>query len=358
MKSLLRNGLLFSLLAPSVFIFSCNKGSEGVACFEAAQENARKLDVSFTNCSENALSHKWDFGDGSQSEEESPVHTYADPGDYTVTLEILMEEPDDNGDFTKEVSKNVTVTQPDPFASITSAQDGAMVDRSTVISLQLESFAKFPITNIKGYMFIGEEKTVIIDSTLAPTEQSIEMTITAGGLISASSANFQIIVTDARRNTLESNTITINFEDKLSAKDLSNSFIERKFHSFSSHGYDLLQSEPVKESGRMHLADNTSEDDASINKQLFTFRTDIRLYTLPTTIGVDDLTYQYGEQLINDDTWRDISSVLSAEYELGSLIMVHDPQAETWWVVEITEIKDGEPLSGAGIGFKVYDLGS
>lgn len=28
----------------------------------------------------------WTFGDGGSSEDESPVHTYADPGVYTVTL--------------------------------------------------------------------------------------------------------------------------------------------------------------------------------------------------------------------------------------------------------------------------------
>jgi PKD repeat protein len=363
MKGLLRYGLLLSLLTSILFIFSCNRdddsdSKEGVPCFEAAQQNERKLDVTFTNCSENASSYRWDFGDGSQSEVESPVHTYADPGDYTVTLEILLEEPDEDGNFTAEISKSVTVTQPDPFASISSAQDGATVDRSTPVVLKLETFAKFPVTNVKGYMIIGEEQTVIIDSTLAPTEQSIEMNINAGGLISASSASFQVFITDQKNNTLESNTITVKFEDKLTLKNLSNTFIERKFPTFASYGYDLLQSEPLKErdEDRMHIADFTPRNDPTINKQLMALKSDTRLYTLPSDIGTDDLTYQYGEELINDDSWNDISSAFFIDYEMGSLVMVQDQNAETWWVIEITEIKEGAPMTGAGVGFNVYEL--
>ncbi len=42
--------------------------------------------VIFTNTSTGALSYSWLFGDGSSSQAASPVHTYAAPGIYTVTL--------------------------------------------------------------------------------------------------------------------------------------------------------------------------------------------------------------------------------------------------------------------------------
>jgi len=35
-----------------------------------------------------ATSWAWDFGDGNTSSEQSPMHTYAEPGDYNVTLEV------------------------------------------------------------------------------------------------------------------------------------------------------------------------------------------------------------------------------------------------------------------------------
>ncbi len=44
------------------------------------------LDVAFQNQSTNAVSWQWDFGDGNQSTEQNPVHTYADFGYYPVRL--------------------------------------------------------------------------------------------------------------------------------------------------------------------------------------------------------------------------------------------------------------------------------
>ncbi|MCW3102574.1 MAG: hypothetical protein JWO09_1014 [Bacteroidetes bacterium] len=44
------------------------------------------LSVSFLNESTNAASYLWDFGDGSTSTLQDPVHVYADSGSYNVTL--------------------------------------------------------------------------------------------------------------------------------------------------------------------------------------------------------------------------------------------------------------------------------
>lgn len=42
--------------------------------------------VQFSNQSTNGTSYSWDFGDGTTSTEQNPVHTYAAGGSYTVTL--------------------------------------------------------------------------------------------------------------------------------------------------------------------------------------------------------------------------------------------------------------------------------
>lgn len=44
------------------------------------------LAVTFTNTSTGAESYSWDFGDGNSSTAESPVHTFAGAGAYTVVL--------------------------------------------------------------------------------------------------------------------------------------------------------------------------------------------------------------------------------------------------------------------------------
>ncbi len=42
--------------------------------------------ISFLNASQHAASYLWDFGDGSTSTEESPIHHYADTGEFQVSL--------------------------------------------------------------------------------------------------------------------------------------------------------------------------------------------------------------------------------------------------------------------------------
>ncbi len=47
--------------------------------------------ISFTNTSVNGDTYSWDFGDGNNSTEENPVHTYDADGDYEVTLSVSNE---------------------------------------------------------------------------------------------------------------------------------------------------------------------------------------------------------------------------------------------------------------------------
>ena len=48
--------------------------------------------VTFNNLSSNYNSVLWDFGDGQQSINENPLHTYDFPGTYTVTLSIFTND--------------------------------------------------------------------------------------------------------------------------------------------------------------------------------------------------------------------------------------------------------------------------
>ena len=56
--------------------------------------------VSFKdNSTGNILKWKWDFGDGKASEQQNPIHTYAEGGQYIVTLHI--ETPNGTDKMTK-----------------------------------------------------------------------------------------------------------------------------------------------------------------------------------------------------------------------------------------------------------------
>ena len=58
-------------------------------------------EVTFTNTSTNATAYEWDFGDGTTSTEQNPVHTYESYGTYTVRLKATgpggtaTSQPDD-----------------------------------------------------------------------------------------------------------------------------------------------------------------------------------------------------------------------------------------------------------------------
>lgn len=55
-----------------------------VAAFTATQTGPGQYQ--FTNLSQQADNYQWDFGNGQTSNEQNPVHTYLQSGDYTVTL--------------------------------------------------------------------------------------------------------------------------------------------------------------------------------------------------------------------------------------------------------------------------------
>jgi len=49
------------------------------------------LTVQFTDLSENATEWNWNFGDGTNSTEQNPVHTFSEKGEYTVNLTVSNE---------------------------------------------------------------------------------------------------------------------------------------------------------------------------------------------------------------------------------------------------------------------------
>ena len=51
------------------------------------QSGTAPLSVSFTAQAPGATSFLWNFGDGGSSTERDPVHVYASPGSFTVSLE-------------------------------------------------------------------------------------------------------------------------------------------------------------------------------------------------------------------------------------------------------------------------------
>jgi PKD repeat protein len=60
----------------------------GEAYFTVSQNLCPPFTATFTDLSVNAVSWLWDFGDGTTSTQQHPVHVYANPGSYNVSLTI------------------------------------------------------------------------------------------------------------------------------------------------------------------------------------------------------------------------------------------------------------------------------
>lgn len=77
-----------------------------VANFSAnITEGFAPLSVQFNDSSEYATSVNWNFGDGNNSTEQNPVHTYFTKGNYTVNLTAI------NGNGTNSKLATITVTE-------------------------------------------------------------------------------------------------------------------------------------------------------------------------------------------------------------------------------------------------------
>lgn len=78
----------FALLFALTFV-ACGRP---IANFSHSKDPVAAKDMSFNNESKKAESYEWDFGDGNQSTESTPSHTYKSSGSYTVTLKAKKGE--------------------------------------------------------------------------------------------------------------------------------------------------------------------------------------------------------------------------------------------------------------------------
>ncbi len=117
---------LWILIPALLFSTGCKKDDDDtppvtvddpIASFQFAVSETNFLEVSFTNFSQNADSYAWDFGDGNTSTDESPTHTYAGFGDYTITLTAT-----NSAGTSADRSENLSIVDPDGQLTLLAGQ--------------------------------------------------------------------------------------------------------------------------------------------------------------------------------------------------------------------------------------------
>ncbi|MCH7534740.1 MAG: PKD domain-containing protein [Bacteroidetes bacterium] len=110
MKTITTKFIQISLIIAAIAAFTgCSK--EPDACFYFPKGKiVTGEEIRFTNCSVDAQTSVWNFGDGTTSRDPSPehsytLHSYTLPGEYTITLTVYSK-----GDLkTDETSETITI---------------------------------------------------------------------------------------------------------------------------------------------------------------------------------------------------------------------------------------------------------
>ena len=94
-------------LSMAILLSGCYK--EPIASFDISASSIEVDEsVTFTNTSQEMERCEWLFGDGDQSTQANPSHTYTDPGTYEVTLRVFSKK-----DMKVDIAtNNITVIQP------------------------------------------------------------------------------------------------------------------------------------------------------------------------------------------------------------------------------------------------------
>jgi PKD repeat protein len=109
-------GIINSLLFICVIFLSCSKERQdndtsnpipislAKADFSFTLDTSKISVIKFTNLSTKAIKYKWIFGDGQESVEKNPVHTYPNDGVFEVVLTAT-----DSLNLSNNITKSITV---------------------------------------------------------------------------------------------------------------------------------------------------------------------------------------------------------------------------------------------------------
>lgn len=118
---------IFYMLLASFFMFANNSCKEETSVIPAIDViyaiEVNGNEVTFINQTAGAQSFRWDFGDGNESAEESPIHNYPGKGKYVPTLYALAA----NGE-TYEGSTVINIAKTSPVT----IDDNSLSDWETV----------------------------------------------------------------------------------------------------------------------------------------------------------------------------------------------------------------------------------
>jgi len=150
-------------------------GTDGPTVAFSASNNLPIIgeSLTFTNASENATQYFWEFGDGTTSTEENPMHIYQEEGTYLVTLSAV------NGDGCA-----VTTSQEITVSLTTNTQDQLLNESLNLypnpttgkLNIDLGVSYENPLTEIRMVDLLGRTVRQLSESQIRGNNLEVDMT--------------------------------------------------------------------------------------------------------------------------------------------------------------------------------------
>ena len=170
--------------------------------------NVNELTANFVNTSTGGTSFTWDFGDGSNSAIQSPIHTYAVSGTYTVSLDVT------NACGTVRFSETITVLAVPVATFNQTAQSGCAPLTVTYDASNSTDVGTFLWTFPGGNPSTSSEVTQIVTYATAGTFD-VQLTVTnASGTDTEIASNLITVAPLAVAGfNADVNMLTVNFDN-------------------------------------------------------------------------------------------------------------------------------------------------
>jgi len=171
------------------------------------------LSVSFSDASTGApTSWSWDFGDGVTSTNSSPVHTYDNPGTYSVTLTVANA----SGSNTVTKSGYVVVAAPAPDFSLSASPSSQTVVRGASTSYSVTAASSGGFTGPIALSVSGLPAGATAD--FAPNPLNLPQSTSAALTVSTSSTvkpgNYTLGITGSGGSQTRSTSVALQIKRK------------------------------------------------------------------------------------------------------------------------------------------------
>jgi gliding motility-associated-like protein len=286
----------------------------------------------------------WDFGDGSFSSAQNPIHIFGQNGSYTVTL-TTTNSFDCSTSFSKTITPYPVADTDFEFDSIPCLQDPTVfTDKSVLVSGN--------ISNWKWYFGDGDSSSTQnpVHVYQLPGTYTVQLITTTG--FGCRDTMEKILQIDAFVNAVVSPDTSICSLDVVQLHASGGLYYQWEPSLFANPdtSADPFVSPPVSTTFTVTVADNCSADTATVH---------INIFDWPTIDVAKDTTIYLGEEAylkaiaganVVSYLWEPDSSIVFPSNATDPEITV-SPDEVTWYVVTVTDANGCRNRDSAKIDF-------